>query len=149
MIDDKQPQQSNPLAPEEGIAARIKARRKELDLTVEELSALTASYDYQGEGGVSPASIYRYEKGADKGSLPGARELRLLSYALNVSPSFLLLGEEWSRQAEADAKLANTFRDLLKLAKFDEVMNKGDEGRGLEHSIKLVAAKESYSKSKP
>jgi len=148
MSDDNQPQQSNPIAPEEGISSRIKARRKELDLTVEGLSALTAKYDYQGEGGVSPASIYRYEKGGDKGSLPGARELRLLSYALDVSPSVLLLGEEWSKQAEADAQLANAFRGLLKLSEYDEVTGKVDGSRRLEHSIKLVEVKERFSKSK-
>ena len=148
MSDDKQPQRSNLLAPEEGIAERIKTRRKELDLTVEALSELTVKYDFHEEGGVSPASIYRYEKGGDKGSMPGARELRLLSYALDMSPSVLLLGKEWSQQAEEDARLANAFRELLTLSKPEGIASKGDEWRSIEHSKKLAEVMENQSKSK-
>ena len=51
MSDDKQRQQSNPLAPE-GIAARIKVARQKpgYDLSVEALSRLSKKRDGQGQG---------------------------------------------------------------------------------------------------
>ena len=150
MSEDKQPQQSNPQAPEEGIAARIKDKRKELDLTVEEMSALTAKYDYSNNRGVSSASIFRYEKGGPDGSLPGAREICLLCEALKVSPNWLLLGEDSDPKAKVDAELANTARSLVALVISGERWSP-ELGAGLwkdlEHSKKVSEVKESREKS--
>lgn len=104
------------LSSEEGIAERIKRARKALDLTVEDLSAATALFDVgdrEGERGVSVPTLYRYEA---NGTKPGARELRLLCFALNISPNMLLLGEEWDRDQEQDSRLARHFRELLVIA---------------------------------
>lgn len=150
MSDDKQPQQSNPIAPEEGIAARIKDRRKELDLTVEELSVLTSKFDYAGKRGVSSASIFRYEKGGQDGSLPGAREMRLLCDALKVSPNWLLLGEHNDPKVKVDTELANAARSMVALVMSGERWSP-EAGAGLwkdlEHSQKLSEVKESRLKS--
>lgn len=126
--------------PEDGIGERIKERRKELDLSVEELSALTARYDYEMAKGVSPASIYRYEKVGEDGSLPGARELRLLCDALNVPPNWLLIGGEWDKGGEEAARLVGVLRDILKSV--IEPQQQGDgTWRGLEHASKLFDVK--------
>lgn len=92
MSDDKQPQQSNPLAPEEGIAARIKEARQRpgYDLSVEALSRLCKEFDGQGQG-ITATTLLRYEQGK---VLPGARELRVLCDALDVSADWLLFGAE-------------------------------------------------------
>lgn len=77
------------LVPEDILGERIRQRREEKHLTQEALSILSRKLDPH-EKGISRPSIVAYEKGE---TLPGARELRLLSDALNVTPSWLVLGE--------------------------------------------------------
>ncbi len=142
MTDHAEPPKSIlPAPPEDGIGERIRERRKELDLSVEELAALTALYNYESEEGVSAPTIYRYES---KGSKPGARELRLLCEALNVSPSVLLIGEEWSREQEADTKIAAMLRGLIAEVsdKGVRIGQKSNQGRNDDHFIKLTEVKE-------
>ncbi|MGD9786315.1 MAG: helix-turn-helix domain-containing protein [Sulfuricellaceae bacterium] len=77
-----------PGTPESGIGARIAYCRGQLDnLSVEALARYTKKFD---QDGISRASIIRYESGD---SLPGARELRVLSEALWVPVGWLLLGK--------------------------------------------------------
>lgn len=92
MSDDKQPQQSNPLAPEEGLATRIKEarQRSDYDLSVEALSRLCKECDGQGQG-ITATTLLRYEQGK---VLPGAREIRVLCDALGVSADWLIFGVE-------------------------------------------------------
>lgn len=124
--------------PEDGIGERLKERRKALDLSVEQLSKLTALYDYCAEAeeskGVSVAALYKYEKGE---RLPGARELRFLCFALNVSPNILLLGNEWSPDQAADVWIADAVRNLLKEAKSSKKSQEASDWRETEHSMKL------------
>lgn len=66
-----------------GCGSRIRRQRTQYHLTLDELSELTKLADPDGMG-VSKVAISRYEN-AD--SLPGYRELKLLSHALGVPVS--------------------------------------------------------------
>lgn len=97
--------------PEDGIGERIKASRTDLKLSVEQLADLTKEWDSHEGKGIPRSTLYGYEAGTYK---PAARELRLLAYALNVSPTYLLLSEEWDVEAESNAKVASLLGDLLR-----------------------------------
>ena len=64
------------------VAVEIQRARQDAGLSVAELSKAT---------GISKAVLHGYERGRTK---PGARELRLLSETLRVSPNRLLLGTD-------------------------------------------------------
>jgi len=80
--------------PEDGLGSRVKIVRDQLGITHDGLSNLTKIADVEGRG-ISRTTIRGYELGTYK---PGARELRILSLALKVSPSWLLFGEESESQ---------------------------------------------------
>ena len=129
--------------PEDGIGERIKDRRKEWGLSVEQLSALTVKFDHWKSKGVSSASIFRYEKVGPDGSLPGARELCLLCAALNVTPNWLLLGDEGDKDAKADRELANAARTLVARVMSGDEWPDGIGGwKDFEHSEKLREVKQ-------
>lgn len=67
----------------------LKSSRQGRKLTLEQLSRLTKEIDPAGTG-VSRVALSRYENGS---SLPGLRELRLLSFALRKPLSILAYGE--------------------------------------------------------
>ena len=104
------------------IGERIQKKRKALDLSAEELVLLIASYDFSttnsNEKGISLPTIYRYEKGERE---PASREIKLLCCALNVSSDWLIFGESWNSEQEADTKLANNFKALI--AQVNELKN--------------------------
>jgi transcriptional regulator with XRE-family HTH domain len=78
-------QESVPRSPAEdadSISFQLQRARLELDMSVVELSRQT---------GISKTVLHGYERGRTK---PGAREIRLLSAALKVSPNRLILGSE-------------------------------------------------------
>lgn len=64
------------------ISLQIQLAREEAGLSVVEVSRLT---------GISKTVLHGYERGRTK---PGAREIRLLSAALNISPNRLILGSD-------------------------------------------------------
>lgn len=129
--------------PELEIGERIKKRRKELGLSVEELAALTAWFDHEAKyaegSGISSPTLYRYESG---GSKPGARELRILSEALNCSPSILLLGEEWDKEVQRSIKLASMLKDLLKEAQGPGLFSPSNHSRDEMHAAKLAKVRQ-------
>lgn len=96
--------------PEDEIGERIRQKRKELNLSVEQLADLTKEWDYHEGKGIPRSTLYGYESGSYK---PAAREIRLLAYALNVSPTYLLLSEEWDATAELNARVAGHFAAIL------------------------------------
>lgn len=111
MTDNTEPPKSAlPPPPEDGIGERIRQKRKEFDLSVEQLADLTKEWDYHEAKGIPRSTLYGYESGSYK---PAARELRLLAYALNVSPTYLLLSEEWDATAEKNARVAGLVASLL------------------------------------
>jgi len=137
---DKQPSTNRPTPPENGMGERIREKRKELGLTVEQLAALTAFYDFgteaEEEKGLSVSSLYLYEKSE---RLPRAKEMRLLCDALNVSPNWLLLGEEWDSKQGADSELADALRKLVKDASnpIQMLLDKG-ASRTMMHQLKVA-----------
>ena len=78
--------------PEDGIGERIKSARQRpgYDLSVEALSRLCRECDAQSQG-ITASTLLRYEQGK---VLPGAREIRILCNALDVSADWLLTGDE-------------------------------------------------------
>lgn len=76
--------------PEDGLGERLKLAREARDWTQSVLSARTKMADPNCEG-VSRTVLVGYETGKYK---PGARELRLIAEALNVTPNWLLYGTE-------------------------------------------------------
>lgn len=64
------------------ISVQLQSARVQANLSVIELSKLT---------GISKTVLHGYERGRTK---PGAREIRLLSSALNISPNRLILGND-------------------------------------------------------
>jgi transcriptional regulator with XRE-family HTH domain len=74
--------------PEDQLGQRIIERRKTKQFSQEALAVMTRLVDPH-EKGISRPTIVSYEKGT---TLPGARELRLLADALQVTPSWLVLG---------------------------------------------------------
>jgi len=64
----------------------LKSRRQRLDLTLDQLSVLTKEIDPKGEG-VSKMTLSRYETGS---TLPGLRELKILSFSLRVPLALLV-----------------------------------------------------------
>jgi transcriptional regulator with XRE-family HTH domain len=71
------------------VAGSLKNSRQKRDLTLEQLSNLTKKIDPTGAG-ISRMSLSRYENGD---SLPGLRELRLISFATRIPLSTLVYRE--------------------------------------------------------
>lgn len=77
--------------PEDELGYRIRLIREKKGLTQEALSILTKYPQIDPEGrGLSRPSIVGYEQGKN---LPDARGIRLLATALEVTPSWLVLGK--------------------------------------------------------
>lgn len=106
---------------------------------------MTARYDppdYQK--GLTPTMLARYEKGVnEKPVLPGARELRILCGALNVSADWLLLGDNANKQAaEITMTLVGLFRSV---DAYNGLVGEGKRKaeRESEHEQKLKETKKS------
>lgn len=127
--------------PEAGIGERIKEARKNIGVSVEQLSDLTSRFDhealYADGSGISTPSLYRYEKGE---RLPGARELRLLCEALKVTPNWLLLGKAESEQESEYGQIGRVLCSLIDRA---EQLNRpsGSPSNDLLHALKLSEVK--------
>jgi transcriptional regulator with XRE-family HTH domain len=76
--------------PEDGIGERIRSAREARQWTQAILANRTKINDLNKEG-ISRTVLVGYESGKTK---PGARELRLLSETLHVTPNWLLYGTE-------------------------------------------------------
>ena len=98
MADQDDSQGSKPPrkpVPEDEIGDRIKEAREGRGWTQQVLSTRTRLADPNGEG-ISRTVLVGYEAGKTR---PGAREIRLLSDALNVTPNWLLLGHSTAAKA--------------------------------------------------
>ena len=87
-------------APEDQIGSRIALKRVGKGLNHDGLSKLTKLLDRPSNSGISRTTIRGYEVGIYK---PGTRELRLLSQALQVSPTWLIFGALDDPASTADA----------------------------------------------
>jgi transcriptional regulator with XRE-family HTH domain len=94
---DEPSQKPRHRVPEDGIGDRIRSAREGREWTQKVLSTRTRIADPNGEG-ISRTVLVGYEAGKTK---PGAREIRMLSAALGVTPNWLVLGESASMQALA------------------------------------------------
>jgi transcriptional regulator with XRE-family HTH domain len=99
--------------PEDGIGNRIKSRREDLRLNIEELARLTKEYDFAGKKGISPSTLRRYEYKTG-GFNPGAREICLLCDALDVSADWLVRGVKRGNVDEPTQEAFNAFLDAVK-----------------------------------
>src|SRR5258708_2755298 len=96
------------------IGARLQLARREANLsTIVSLHRRTAEVDPDKKG-ISQPVLIGYEAGEYR---PGARELKLLSLALRVSPTWLLFGQENTvdKNAPPGAPSRLTFAKLLEL----------------------------------
>lgn len=98
---------------ESGIGKRIAYCRGQLDnLPIEALARYTKNF---GEGGISRASLVRYESGD---TMPGARELRILCDALWVPANWLMYGAvDAADENSAVAQIAQGLRRLIRQEK--------------------------------
>lgn len=76
------PAKRDPTSDTDAISYELQRARNDAGLSIVELGRLT---------GISKTVLHGYERGRTK---PGAREIRLLSVALNVSPNKLILGSD-------------------------------------------------------
>lgn len=140
------PINSQYVPPENGMGDRIRERRKDLGLTVEELSALVAIYDYgtkdDKEKGIAVSTLYLYEKGERH---PRAKELRLICDALNVPPTWLLLGQDWDMSKNLRSRIENIIEELYSIIEGDELAE-AMERRKLEHLVHLSEVKDRLKK---
>jgi transcriptional regulator with XRE-family HTH domain len=138
--------------PEDGIGGRIKAKRAELNLNVEELARLTGEYDYREHGkgkGISASMLRRYEY-KEGGSNPGAREICLLCDALDVSADWLVRGietrsEETCKRKAADAlfnAVSGVFEELQNPFSDISTEHQNDQWKTTERTIKLNNARQ-------
>lgn len=134
-------------APEDGIGSRIKAKRTELSLNVEEFARLTKAYDYRdGGNGISASMLRRYESG---GFNPGAREICLLCDALDVSADWLVRGievrnEETGKRKVADAlfnAVSSVFSELQHPLSDTSTEHNRDQWKIMERITKLSEAR--------
>jgi transcriptional regulator with XRE-family HTH domain len=97
----------------ESFSRVLKGKRHRLNLTLDQLSALTKEIDPKGEG-VSKMTLSRYETGA---TLPGLRELKILAFSLRV-PLALLAYENpedpmTSYRLNLEMRITDTVMDMI------------------------------------
>lgn len=81
-------------APEDGIGGRIRAAREVRGWSQAAVATRAKVMDPKGQG-ISRTGLVGYEAGHSK---PGAREIRILSQLLGVSPTWLIFGEDASHE---------------------------------------------------
>lgn len=130
-------------APESFLGKRLARAREHYRLKIEALSRLTKSYDVHEGRGISPPSLTRYESGE---SAPGAREIRLLCEALQVSPHWLVLGEiDAAGSSDTEQKLLAVLKDFVNERITAAAMQPQTEGaqwiQDLDRANKLAEAR--------
>lgn len=104
----------------DAIAAEIgdritEARRRARITTIAALHKLTAHVDREKKG-ISQPVLKSYEDGQFR---PGARELKLLSLALSMSPNWLLFGKENPLEQDASPTPPSSLADLVEITPED------------------------------
>jgi len=105
------------------ISSFLKSCRQDHDLTLEQLSRLTKEIDPTGAG-ISRVALSRYENGS---SLPGLRELRLLSFALRRPLSLLAYGENTDPMSSYRISLEMRIMEVLNDHLAAEGLIKGEQ----------------------
>jgi transcriptional regulator with XRE-family HTH domain len=107
-------------------AKRLKSARQSRELTLEQLSLLTKEIDPSGAG-VSRVALSRYENGS---TLPGLREIRLISFAVRLPLSTLVYGERTDPMSSYRLELEMRIMEVV----VDVVTAEGLVKGGLEQS---------------
>jgi transcriptional regulator with XRE-family HTH domain len=110
------------------IASFLKSSRQRHELTLEQLSRLTKEIDPSGVG-ISRVALSRYENGS---SLPGLRELRLLSFALRRPLSLLAYGEFTDPMSSYRIELEMRIMEVVNDHLTAEGLIKGDQSQDPE-----------------
>jgi transcriptional regulator with XRE-family HTH domain len=111
-----------------GLALRLKGARQRYELTLEQLSLLTKEVDPTGTG-ISRVALSRYENGS---SLPGVRELRLLSFALRRPLAHLVYGDLSDPMSTYRLELEMRIMEVVGENLSAEGMIKGDQNQDPE-----------------
>lgn len=101
--------------PEDLIGSRIALMRGRKGLNHDGLAKLTKLLDQPAQAGISRTTIRGYEVGLYK---PGTREIRILSQALEVSPTWLIFGEGLDAPSAGTSEEAGKVHPLGELQKF-------------------------------
>jgi transcriptional regulator with XRE-family HTH domain len=97
-------------APEDAIGSRIRSAREARGLSQTAVSTRSKAIDPKGQG-ISRTVLVGYEAGNSK---PGARELRLLSETLGVTPTWLIYGsDDGHESAQASLEVFRNRNDLV------------------------------------
>lgn len=104
-----------PQMPEDLIGSRIATVRTSKGLNHDGLAKLTKLLDQPSQAGISRTTIRGYEVGLYK---PGTRELRLLSQALEVTPTWLIFGDTSESDGRAVSQEPGSQPPLSELQKF-------------------------------
>jgi transcriptional regulator with XRE-family HTH domain len=97
-------------APEDAIGSRIRSAREARGLSQTAVSTRSKTIDPKGQG-ISRTVLVGYEAGNSK---PGARELRLLSETLGVTPTWLIYGtDDGHETAQASLEVFRNRNDLI------------------------------------
>lgn len=128
-----------PTPPEKRIGERIREARQrpDYDLSVEALSRLCRECDIEGQG-ITPTTLLRYEQGK---VLPGAREIRVLCSALDISADKLLFGVESSMDMTLAEGLATLARVIQERAYYENPLRRHLGAADLVKSEKIRQAK--------
>ena len=121
----------------QALGKRIRGLRDGYGWTLDELSQRTKQVDLDGEG-VSKVSISRYENGD---SVPGYREIKLLSQALATTVTNLFYGESPDPYSPWHITLDDYLRNLIKDVLIDHKLIEGVSQRELlQRKAMLVQA---------
>jgi len=121
-------------------AKRLKTARQSRELTLEQLSALTKEVDPSGTG-VSRVALSRYENGS---TLPGLRELRLISFAVRRPLSVLVYGQRTDPMSSYRLELEMRIMEVVMDSVTAEGLLKGeseqapDQDESYQHLLKQV-----------
>lgn len=121
-------------------AKRLKTARQSRELTLEQLSALTKEVDPSGTG-VSRVALSRYENGS---TLPGLRELRLISFAVRRPLSVLVYGQRTDPMSSYRLELEMRIMEVVMDSVTAEGLVKGeteqapDQDESYQHLLKQV-----------
>lgn len=98
----------------EPFSRTLKSARNRHGLTLDQLSALTKEIDPKAEG-VSKMTLSRYETGS---TLPGLRELKILSFALRVPLAMFAYEQRedpmTSYRLNLEMRITDTVMDMIK-----------------------------------
>lgn len=139
-IPEEPPEGGRVEVPEDGIGGRIRAVREARGWSQKDLAAQTKELDPHRKG-VSRTVLVGYEAGQFK---PASREIRILCETLNVTPNWLIYGDDFAggtEQASMEAARKNGLFAAMRLALAIAVL-KPHERMGFQSLVLSMAGRE-------